>query len=349
MCDEFFVLALAILFALLLRWAFKTLPAEKWQIMASIPVAKEGTDKWKGLNLTYYGLFSASATVTAVLVMFVLLAAIQVPLNAIFVLVALVFALCFPAAKVVARIVEKKPHTLTIAGASFLGIIAAPFAVWLADFVCGPAASHVVVLPALAAISIAYGLGEGLGRLACISFGCCYGKPLSQCGPWTQRVFNRYPLVFSGKTKKIAYEGELEGANVVPIQAVTSVLYIAVSLAAVLLYLKSHYCAALILVIVVTQAWRALSETLRADHRGGGSITAYQIMALLAIAYVFLLLAMLGPEPLPTADLKAGMASLWNPAVLILVQLTGLVSFLYTGRSMVTESSMSFHVVKDRI
>jgi hypothetical protein len=349
MSDEFFVLGLAISFALLLRWAFKTLPAERWQIMASIPVAKAGTNKWKGLNLTYYGLFIASATAMSVTILVVLLAAIQVRPAATMVLVGLVFALCFPAAKVVARLVEKKPHTLTIAGASFLGIIAAPFAVRLADFVCGPTAGQVAVIPALASISIAYGLGEGLGRLACISFGCCYGKPLSQCGLWIQRAFNRYAFVFSGETKKIAYEGELDGVNVVPIQAVTSMLYIAVSLAGILLYLKSHYSTALILVVVATQAWRALSETLRADHRGGGSITAYQIMALLAIGYVFLLVGMLGSEPLPTADLKAGLASLWDPAVLILVQLAGLASFLYTGRSMVTESLMSFHIVKDRI
>ncbi len=137
--------------------------------------------------------------------------------------------------------------------------------------------------------------------------------------------------------------------HVVPIQAVTSVLYIAVSLAGIFLYLKSHYSAALVLVVVATQAWRALSETLRADYRGGGSITTYQIMALLAIGYVFLLTAMLGPAPFPTPDLKAGLASLWDPAVLILVQLAGFASFLYTGRSMVTGSSMSFHVVKDRI
>ena len=153
MYDEIFVLGLAITFALLLRWAFKTLPAEKWQIMATIPVAKEGTNEWKGLNLTYYGLFTASATVTAAVIMVVLLAAIRVPLQAAVVLVVLVFALCFPAAKVVARLVEKKPHTLTIAGASFLGIIAAPFAVWLVDFVCRPMAGPVAVVPALAAIS----------------------------------------------------------------------------------------------------------------------------------------------------------------------------------------------------
>ncbi len=349
MYDEFFVLALAIFFGLLLGWAFRALPSEQWQILASIPISKNGMDSWRGVNLTYYGFFSALAAVVAVLIIFVLLAAIRVPLQARIMIVGLVFALCLPAAKVVARLVEKKPHTLTIAGASFLGILVAPAIVWFVDRVFGAQSNHVPLLPTLAAISIAYGMGEGLGRLACISFGCCYGKPLSQCRPWIRRTFNGYPFVFSGKTKKIAYEGGLEGDSVVPIQAVTSTMYLAVSLVGTFLYLKSYYSTALILVLVVTQAWRASSEILRADYRGGGKVTTYQIMAALAIVYVVLLVAMLAPEPLPTADVTAGMLSLWDPAAIIFLQLIGLASFLYTGRSMVTAATVSFHVIKDRI
>ncbi len=36
------------------------------------------------------------------------------------------------------------------------------------------------VRPVLATIVAAHALGEGSGRLACISFGCCYGRPLDQ-------------------------------------------------------------------------------------------------------------------------------------------------------------------------
>ena len=349
MYDELFVLALAIFFGLLLRWAFRTLPAEEWQIMASIPVSKNGMDSWTGVNLTYYGFFNALASVVGVLIIFVLLAAIHVPLQARIMIVGLVFTLCLPAAKVVARLVEKKSHTLTIAGASFMGMLVAPATVWFVDRVCGAEANHVPLLPGLAAISIAYAMGEGLGRLACISFGCCYGKPLSLCRPWIRRAFNRYSFVFLGKTKKIAYAGGLEGDSVVPIQAVTSALYIAVSLVGTLLYLKSYYSAALILVILITQAWRASSEVLRADYRGGGKVSAYQIMAALSIVYVVFLVVMLAPEPLPTADVKAGMLSLWDPATILFLQLIGLASFLYTGRSMVTAATVSFHVIKDRI
>jgi hypothetical protein len=36
------------------------------------------------------------------------------------------------------------------------------------------------IVPALAAVMIAYTFGEALGRLACISFGCCYGVSISK-------------------------------------------------------------------------------------------------------------------------------------------------------------------------
>jgi hypothetical protein len=54
----------------------------------------------------------------------------------------------------------------------------------------------------MAAAAIAYAFGEGLGRLACISFGCCYGRPLHQCHPMVQPFLSRFCLTFTGHTKK---------------------------------------------------------------------------------------------------------------------------------------------------
>jgi hypothetical protein len=86
--------------------------------------------------------------------------------------------------------------------------------------------------PALAAIMIAYAFGEGLGRLACISFGCCYGVALQEAHPLLRRVFDRWHFVFFGDTKKISYASGLAGKQVVPIQAITLLLYIGIGLAA---------------------------------------------------------------------------------------------------------------------
>ena len=289
------------------------------------------------------------AAVAAVAVLFVLLSSIGMPARAICAIVVLLLAFCLPAAKIIARLVEKKPQTLTIGGASFVGFILAPGVMWILG--SGYLFPGIVVpmLPALASLAIAYTLAEGLGRLACISFGCCYGKPLAKCHPWIRRSLGRYVFVFSGDLKKIAYERALAGQGVVPIQALTSTLYMAVSVAGIFLYLESYYSAALILTTMVTQTWRVLSETLRADHRGGGRLSAYQIMAIIAAVYSAMLPFLLGGAALPPPDLRTGLVSLWDPAVLLFLQFVGLVSFLFTGRSMVTASTLSFHLFKERI
>jgi len=59
MQHQIFVVVLALLLALIMRWGFKHLPDEKWQILASVPLRKNETDSWTGVNLTYYGLLSA--------------------------------------------------------------------------------------------------------------------------------------------------------------------------------------------------------------------------------------------------------------------------------------------------
>ena len=71
----------------------------------------------------------------------------------------------------------------------------------------------------------------------------------------------------------------------IPIQGLTAVLYVLTGLVGTFLYLNSMYAITFILTMVVTQIWRAYSETLRADYRGKGKISAYQIMAMLTTVY----------------------------------------------------------------
>jgi phosphatidylserine decarboxylase len=93
---------------------------------------------------------------------------------------------------------------------------------------------------------------------------------------------------FSGRTKKISYESGLDGCEVVPVQALTTVICTAGGLVGMLLYLKGLHFAAFGLTMTVTQMWRAASENLRADYRGGGRMSAYQIMAVVAMPYSLL-------------------------------------------------------------
>jgi Prolipoprotein diacylglyceryl transferase len=345
--NEIFVIILAVLFVCLLWWGFKVLPDERWQIMATIPVRKIDSERWDGVNLTYYGLFSANAYLVSVAMMLALFGAIKVDIKAAFALVLIMMAFCLPMARVIAMIVEKKAHTRTVGGAVFAGTLVAPLAISIVNGIMGPSIS-IPVMPAIAALAISYSYGEGMGRLACISFGCCYGKQLSQCAPFLQKFFGKRNFIFSGKTKKIAYESGLDGEHVVPVQAVTSVLYIATGIACTYLFLNTHYVASFLVSVLVTQGWRSVSEIFRADHRGEGRISVYQIMGIAAIIYSFILWKW-SPDSNLRADVTEGIQTLWQPELIIFLLLLWLGIFLHTGCSKVTGSIVSFHVHEDRI
>jgi len=259
-------------------------------------------------------------------------------------------AFCVPASRWVARMVEKKRHTFTVGGASFMGILLTPWIIALFNgFLELFGNAPIPHLPTLAAVSIAYAFGEGIGRLACISFGCCYGQPLETSHPIWGKVFKTHHFVFSGKTKKIAYADGLDGRPVVPVQALTALLYVATGLVSMALFLTSSFGAAFLLSVGVTQVWRVLSEFLRADYRGERRISVYQIMAVLAVVYTFVVRWALPGVEVAEPSVVSGLQALWNPTILLLLQGLWVATFLYTGRSTVTGSTLSFHVKEDRV
>lgn len=348
--NEIFVGVLGALFFALLAWGFKKLPGERWQIIAAVPMLKGEDGHWRGLNFTYYGLFTAIAYVVATAILLVLAGSAGVaPIQA-FAVVVIGSILCMPAARIVAMIVERKRHTFTVAGASFVGVITAPAIIWLvSDQTHEWVGSGIPVLPMMAAMATAYAFGEGLGRLACISFGCCYGRTVSTLSPPMQKVFNNWNFEFLGNTKKISYASGLEGVKVVPIQAITAILYVVTGIASTWLYLNSFYFASLTIAIVVTQLWRLVSEFLRADYRGGNRITAYQWMAVVSTIYATGFGAIASGAEMPVANLLSGIAVVWAPLMLVFLQILFFAIFAYTGRSEVTETNMSIHVCQDRI
>jgi hypothetical protein len=200
----------------------------------------------------------------------------------------------------------------------------------------------------LAAITIAYCLGEGCGRLACISFGCCYGKPLSGFSPAVRRMLKHFSMTYEGHTKKIIYANERPTCRVVAIQAMTVVLYSFAGVIGVLLFLEGSSRIAYLLCACVTQIWRFFSEFLRADYRGGGGISAYQKMALFAAAYAIWISTGIS-ETTYAVDIIEGLRLMWNPSIIITCQILWIGIFIYMGRSQVTGSRISFHVHKDRI
>lgn len=345
-----FVLCLGAILALLFIWSFRTLPNEGWQILAAVPAYKEDSGSWKGVNFTYYGLFNAGAYTAATALCLVLMGALSVPLPATLALAGTLLAACIPSSKAIARIVEKKRHTFTIGGASFVGFLTAPWAIFLINRASpGPEGLTIPLLPALAALSIAYIFGEGIGRLACISFGCCYGRALSDSHPILQRLFGRLSFIFRGDTKKIAYASAMDGKKVLPVQGITCVVYAAAGLLGLAFFLAARPAASFVLCVATAQGWRCLSECLRADFRGSGKITAYQWMAAMAVLYSGLVAIYFDTPSMPEPDITAGLATMWNPAVILALEGLWVFSFLYTGRSMVTGSLLHFYVRKDRI
>lgn len=345
-----FIGALTVLYGALLWWSARRLPAEKWQIAAAIPVHKTKTGDWRGVNLTYYGVFSANALAGACLMFLVLIGALGIPFSQGFMFLAPLLSVCFPASRIFARWVEKKPATATVGGAYFAGILIAP---WLAWFIMvsfqGLLAPAFDVLPLLAALSISYVLGEGMGRLACISFGCCYGLPLERCPAWARFLFRRRHFVFTGPMKKASYESGLLGKPLAPIQTVTSIVYGAAGLGGALLFLQGRFTAALLLTSLVGGVWRAYSEVLRADFRGRRKFTAYQKMALAGAAYAALLACILDSKGLPAPVIGAGLDMLWDPAPLLALQCLWVFVLLAAGASKVTRSTIRFHLIKSKI
>jgi hypothetical protein len=341
---------LALLYALLLGWACRTLPEEKWQVLAAVPLLREGPGVFKGFNLTYYGFFSASAQTAAAGAVLFLMGSVGQESLATVLALAPVMGVGLVAARVVARVVEKKPRTFTVGGAFFVALFLAPGWAWGAGrLLNGPLAAADRVAPFLAAIAVAYALGEGLGRLACISFGCCYGRPLDQCPAWVQKVFGGHAFVFDGPNKKIAYESGLGGVPVVPIQAVSSAVLVATGLAGMILFLNGWFQAAFILPLAVSQGWRVFSETLRADYRGGSRISAYQWMAGAAVLGGLALILALPEYSAPQVHLEGGLKALWSPGTLLALQVLWIGVMLYLGRSRVTASTIRFHLVRPEI
>jgi prolipoprotein diacylglyceryltransferase len=331
-------------------WAVRALPQERWQMLAAVPLRKRPDGQWDSLNLTYYGLFNAIAYTWAAGLGFALLAGAGVAPRAAALLLAVLIAVCAPASSLVARWVERKRHTLTVGGASFAGILLAPWLIVAADGVSRRLfGSGVPVWPALASFAIAYAFGEGIGRLACISFGCCYGRPVATLPPRLRKWLSPVAIRFQGKTRKAAYASGLDGVPLIPIQAFTNALYLAAGTGGLALFAAGRFISACLLPLAVTQTWRILSEVLRADYRGETRFSAYQRMSVISLLYAGLLPLALPAGLHPPPDLPAGFAALGSASMLLSLQGLFVAAFLYTGRSAVTGSTIAFHVNHDRI
>lgn len=348
--DVFFLSGLSVALFMLLAWGFKHLPRERWQMLAVFPLKKQEKNNWLGANITYYGFFIATSQLIALMLLITLLSAAQISIYGATVATLIVLIFSLPAAKLVAVLVEKKRHTFTIGGASFVGIIVAPWAIlFTGQFLGQQNGIYMPVIPLLSAMSIAYTLGEGLGRLGCISYGCCYGKPIDESHEVLRKLFSKLNFIFYGEIKKVAYESKLHGRKLIPIQAITCILYTFGAMVGAYLFLNGAFTQALLFTMLLTQLWRILSETMRADFRGFGRISAYQKMGVLSVLYMVVFCLFTDAPPPIIPEISRGLYVLWNPAAIVGLQLTWVIFFFTFGRSTVTTSTVSFELVKEHL
>jgi prolipoprotein diacylglyceryltransferase len=207
-----------------------------------------------------------------------------------------------------------------------------------------PLRIHLDLLTCLAAGMVSYTIGEGLGRLACISFGCCYGKPVEMMPAQLRPFLSKVSFVFRGETKKIAYASGLANVPVIPVQAFSVIVLTLSGVLGLDLFLHSQIQQAFFLTLMVSQLWRISSEFLRYDFRGGGRISAYQIMSALVVAggvCVAFLLLRNAPTPI---DVGVGVKSLFSTPIILALQFLWLSIFIYMGKSTVTGSNLRIFV-----
>lgn len=327
------------------------LPRERWQFFASIPVSKDTEGSWQAVNITWYGLILSTATIFAVVVYLIMLGAIGVPIEVSLSLMALLLLICVPAASLVARLVERKPATLTIGGAAFVGGIIAPFLILLLNRFAAPLfGTELPMAETLAACAVAFLFGEGLGRLACLSYGCCYGKPVVEYRGILRNIFEWSAVVYEGENKKIAYAAGLDGQKIVPIQLITMLVSSCAGVVTLVLYAEGKPLLAYLAATFFACFWRIFSEFFRNDYRGDGKISTYQVIAGFSVVYALGVFAFLPNETARlSVDLLRGTFSLWSPGILLVLFATwfGLVAF--TGISSTTYSRVSFHLHRNRI
>jgi Prolipoprotein diacylglyceryl transferase len=348
-----FGLALLALFAVaVFRWGFRHLPGEGWQIALAVPARTPGIDgtTWPAVNITFYGVISSVSYSIALLTYVFLAAAVGQPLLPALIFVASLLAVGIPASKLVAKWVEGLPGH-TIGGAVFAVLVAVMPAMWLVQSVTtifgGPEFQPIVLL---AAASSAYALGEAIGRLACLSFGCCYGRPMQSCTSLQKALYSSFTETYRGRFKKIAYAGGLTDQPVIAVQAIASAVLFALFLVAVWMFWKGHFAIAIVVALGGSQLWRAYSEILRADFRGRDGFTLYQAMALFGAVLSVPFAWLYGDASVATkASAAAGWRAVFQPELLIATQCLSIAILVYMGRSTVTSSRLELllHVPKN--
>lgn len=330
-------------------WAFRALPKERWQFLAAIPVEKMDNGRWRAVNLSFYGFFSATACFLGGALFVALAGAAGLSwMGALTFLTALIFT-GMVASRLVNRLASGTRYGFTVGGSALVGIIAAPIVLYLLKEYAGLVPEKVGIIQVMAALGAAYALGEGIGRWACVSFGCCYGRPISEAPHWVQPLLMRIHFTFEGRTKKAVYESGLEYKPLVPVQGLSAIVLTILAVLSVAAYLAAQYALAFLIAAIGTQGWRVMSEYLRKDERADGRWRKYQCMAVATAGTAVLITLLSGTQPATPPNPDAGWQTLRQVPVILILQAIWWMVFLRMGLSQVTGCDMAFFVREERL
>ena len=222
MNDLLFLSGLGFILVHLLGWGFKHLPGERWQTLV-VGTIKDGDDHWLGSNLTYYGFFIATSQLIALTLLLILLGAMGLSLPGTILAILLILACCIPAARLIA-IRSRKSATPLLLGsllcrhpASTMAIqFSSPYSTWV-----NPTTSH----SRLGGYVHSLYPGRRAWQARLHQLWLLLWQTAQRVQQVLQSLFTRINFIFYGATKKVAYEGRLAGEKLIPIQAITCVLY----------------------------------------------------------------------------------------------------------------------------
>lgn len=336
----------------ILLWSFRNLPQERWQFAAILPSPSRSHagHGWTGTNITFYGVISALAYAAATAMFIFLCGSIEQSLWPTVTFIVLMLAACIPASKLIAKWVEGGEVNFTVGGAAFAGAILLPIAALAARSVAQAlGATHFNAPALLAAASLVYVLGEAIGRLGCLSFGCCYGRPISEVGPMERALYGSAATTYRGQLKKISYASNLENTPVVPVQSIASVVLFALFLIGLWLYWQQQFVACALVSIWGSQLWRLYSETLRADYRGGGKFSAYQWMAIATCLIATISIVAMRGDASTQPRFSLGWVAVSQIEVFIAIQALALGIVWFMGRSQVTGALVNLRLFRERL
>ncbi len=147
---------------------------------------------------------------------------------------------------------------------------------------------------------------------------------------------------FYGNLKKASYESGYESKKLFPIQNITAVIYSVSALVSAWFFLAGQFKISFLLSIITAFAWRIISEFFRADFRGFGKISSYQVMSFLSVIVCVAAAYFLPSPDVITVNVSNGLIIFSDVIFVIILQFLFAAVFLYTGISSVTYSEIYF-------